>query len=310
MKIIFFGSPNFVIPILDILNQRYEVVAAVTAPDKKVGRKQIVTPSPVKQFATEHNIPVLTPKKLSEINSQLAALNSQLFIVAAYGEIIPQEILDLPKYGSINIHPSALPKYRGPSPIPQTLLNGDKKSAISVMQMNAQMDHGPILKKISYNIPNTATTQTLTNDMFQKSTDILPDIIDAYIAGKITPTPQSHDQATYTKIITKQDGYIDLENPPSPEQLDRMIRAYFPWPTVWGKVRIKNKEFRIKFLPFQACHSHERGNPEDTNISYFEKTFCVQLEGGKPMPIKDFLNGYPELREKLEKLFAKTSLEL
>jgi methionyl-tRNA formyltransferase len=277
MKIIFFGSPHFVIPVLEALTKHYDVLAVVTSPDKKVGRKQLLTPSPIKQFALQHNISVL---EMESIKLRIENEKVDLFIVAAYGKIIPKEILDLPKYGAINIHPSELPKYRGPSPITQTLLNGDKTSAITFMQMDKKMDHGPILTSIPYEIHDNATTQTLTQDMFQKSADLLPEIIDDYITGKIKPIPQNNEEATYTKLITKQDGYINLDSPPAKEQLNQMIKAYFPWPNVWSKIKINDKELLIKFLPENR----------------------LQLEGGKSMSAKDFFNGYPELKNTIQKL--------
>lgn len=280
MNIIFFGTPSFVVPVLEALTKKYDVVAVVTAPDKKVGRKQLLTPSPVKQFALAQKIPVLHPQMENE-TWKMENITADLFVVAAYGKIIPQSILELPTFGAVNIHPSPLPKYRGPSPITQTILNGDTTSAISFMKMDEQMDHGPILKSVPYDIPEETTTESLTPQIFAKAAELLPQVVDDYVDGKLEPVEQNHDEATYTHIIKKEDGFIDLDTPPSPEQLNRMIRAYYLWPSVWTKWQMDNGQWKIlKLLP--------------NNM--------LQMEGGKPMSIKDFLNGYPELEEKIQKI--------
>lgn len=281
MRIIFFGTPNEVVPVLENLHKHFEVVAVVTAPDRKAGRKQLLTPPPVKIAANKHGIPVLQPTNFSLLTSHLSLLTADLYIVAAYGKIIPQAVLDLPKYGAINIHPSLLPKYRGPTPIQSALLNGDETSGISIMKMDAQMDHGPILQQILFKLESTDTFGWLMQSKFAQAAQVLPHIIEEYVSGRLEPKPQNDDEATYTKMITKDDGYIDLANPPTPEQLDRMIRAYYPWPTVWCKWQMENGKGKIiKFLP----------------------NHMLQMEGKQAVSFKDFINGYPELGEKLKNI--------
>jgi methionyl-tRNA formyltransferase len=281
MKIIFFGTPKEVVPVLENLTKHYEVIAVVTTPDQKSGRKQLLTPSPVKVFAQEHKISVLQPNKLSESVAELKELNADLFIVAAYGKIIPNHILELPKFGALNIHPSMLPKYRGSTPIQSTLLNGDETSGITFMKMDAKMDHGPILHQIPFTLEKTDTFEWLMQTKFAQAANVLPHVIDEYVAEKLKSQPQDETQATYTKMVTKEDGFIDLDNPPEPEKLDRMIRAYYPWPTVWTKVQLQNDQTKIlKFLPKDM----------------------FQLEGKNPVSRKDLFNGYPEIQEKLEKV--------
>ncbi len=291
MRIIFFGTPQDVVPVVENLKKNFAVVAIVTTPDQKAGRKQLLTPSPVKQFAEKNQIAVLTPQKFNiETQEQLQHLKPDLFVVAAYGKIIPNNILTIPKHSSINIHPSLLPKYRGPTPIQTTLLHGDKQSGITFMLMDDKMDHGPILHQIPFTLESTDTFGWLMQSKFAQAGQILPHVIEEYLAGNLKPTPQDESQATYTKIITKQDGFIDipdLENLTSYEiekgklEIDRKIRAFYPWPGVWTKVTIKNQEVRIKLLPKQQ----------------------VQIEGKNPMNVKDFVNGYPEMKEKMQKIF-------
>lgn len=192
---------------------------------------------------------------------------SDLAVIAAYGKILTSNELNTPKYGCINIHPSLLPKYRGPSPIQSAILNGDKFSGISIIKMDEEIDHGPIIYQEGIELYDNDTFDTLSKKMFLKSAEVLPKLIPDFIKGKITPIPQNHQQVTYCSQLTRESGYFDINNPPSSEILDRMIRAYYPWPGVWTKWNNKI----VKFYP--------EGK--------------IQMEGKKVMPIKDFLNGYP-----------------
>lgn len=298
LKIVFLGTPDFVIPVLKTLDENFEVVGVITTPDTLQGRNKILTPPPVKVFAEQNNIPVFQFEKL-EIGNWLALRESNVtfditktdvFVVAAYGLIIPKNILDIPRYGAINIHPSLLPKYRGASPIQTAILNGEKENGITIIKMDEEVDHGPILKKIPFEITDDDTFQSLHTKMFQIAAETLPNIINEYVLGNLKPIPQNHEDATFTKHITKQDGFIDISKVHSLSQFEignlkleiaRKIRAYFPWPTAWTRIRIKNDELRImKFLPENK----------------------VQLEGGKPISVKEFLNGHADLKEVLEKL--------
>lgn len=286
MKIVFFGTPKEVIPVLEILAKHFDVATVVTTPDQKAGRKQLLTATPVKTFAQEQNISVVTPEKFtSETIEHLQNLNPDLFIVAAYGKIIPNDILAIPKYGTINIHPSLLPHYRGPTPLQTALLNGDTNTGITFMQMDKEMDHGPILHQIPVTVEATDTFDWLMQCTFSQAAQILPHIIEEYVSGKMKPHEQDHDKATFTKRITKEDGYIDLSNRDkiNPSEIDRKIRAYYPWPSVWTKIFLRDKEVVIKFLPKNK----------------------LQVEGKNPVSMKDFINGYPEMKEKIEKLFDK-----
>src|SRR5258708_10506647 len=281
MKIIFFGTPQEVVPVLENLVTHFDVIAVVTASDKKAGRKQLITPSPVKVISQKNRLPVITPQQFNnEIIEQLQDLNPDLLVVAAYGRIIPNAILKLPKYGAINIHPSLLPKYRGPTPIQTALLNGDTSSGITFIKMDEQMDHGPILQQIPFMLKKTDTFAWLMQSTFAQAAQILTHVITEYVSGRIKPQPQDDSQAIPTKMITKEDGSIDLENPPEKTKLDRMIRAYYPWPTVWTKITINGRETNIKFIPEQR----------------------LQVEGKNPINIKDFLNGYPQMNERLSKI--------
>lgn len=280
LRIIFFGTPEFVRPVIEIVHTTHALLAIVTTPDQT--HKHTTYPPATKKIGEELGIPVIQFETFSKaVESQLIDLQPDLFVVAAYGKIIPQRILDIPKLGAINLHPSLLPEYRGPSPIQATILSGDTETGITVIQMDKEMDHGPILAQEKVSLYGNETLQMLHDVLFQKGADLLPQVIEQLHAGTIKPIQQDDSQATFCKQITRDDGFLDPDHPPSKEQIDRMIRAYYPWPGVWSKVTVKNEEVRIKLFP----------NNE------------IQLEGKKRMTLKDFLNGYPELRELLQNFF-------
>jgi methionyl-tRNA formyltransferase len=307
MKIVFFGTPDFVIPVIESLLTHHDVIAVVTAPDHVDTRKNKFVPSPIKSYYQHyyethtdlnHRYPlqVFTPEKLSMFNAQLSTLQPDLFVVAAYGKIIPESILDIPPLGAINIHPSLLPKYRGTAPVQNAILHGDTTTGVSIIKMDEKMDHGPILASESESIFDTDTFDSLVRRLFEKAALMLPEVIKNYTAGNIPLEPQDEREATYTKIITKEDGYIDLTNI-KPDDI-RKIRAYYPWPAAWTTVQVKNQELRIKFLPATSLQSNLASN---TSISP-TTLFLLQPEGKKPMTIKDFLNGYPEVKDTIKKL--------
>lgn len=208
--------------------------------------------------------------------------DADLAVVAFYGKILTEDELNTPKYGCINVHPSLLPKYRGPTPVQTAILNNDKTTGMTIIKLDRKIDHGPVLVQKEEKILANDTAETLYERLFKVGANLLSQTINKYIKGQIKLSAQNDKKATFTKSLTRQDGYFDVNNPPSPEILDRMIRAYYPWPGVFTKLRIKNQELRIKLLP--------------------EKK--IQVEGKKPMSIKDFINGYPETKELLLKLFS------
>jgi methionyl-tRNA formyltransferase len=269
LKVIFFGTPDFVLPVLESIHTNFELVGVVTTPDALVGRKQILTPSPIAQKAEELGIEVIKPKQFdSSTIEQLNNLSPDLFIVASYGKIIPQNILDIPKHGSINIHPSRLPLYRGVSPIQSQILDGVVDSGISFILMDAEMDHGSLIYNSEFIIRNSDTFQSLHYSMFKQSAEELPKVIKGFVDGSLKPIEQDHSKATFCGHITRESGYFDIENPPSKEHLDRMIRAYFPWPSAWTRWNGKI----VKFLP--------EGK--------------MQMEGKNPVSKKEFLNGFKD----------------
>ena len=269
MKIIYLGTPKFSVAILEaLINSDYEVTAVITNPDAPVGRKQILTPSPVKIIAEKNKIPVIQPDEMRNFDVDLA-------IIAAYGKIISKNILDIPRFGTINIHPSLLPKYRGASPIQNAILNGDKKTGVTIMKLDEEMDHGPILANSELPIADSDTYESLSQKLAKIGAELLIKTIPEYISGKIKPIEQKHAEATYTKIIKKEDGKIDWSK--NAAEIERMTRAFYPWPTAWttwnGKIlKILEAEVRGGSLAIKK----------------------LQLEGGKILSIKEFINGHKD----------------
>ncbi len=234
-KIVFFGTPEFSVKILEAMKKAdLAPVLVVSAPDKPKGRKMQITPSPVKEWGQKNNI------STQHDYSGLENFEADLFVVASYGKILPKEILEIPKHSTINVHPSLLPKLRGASPIQSAILFGEKETGTTIMLMNEKMDEGPILAQQELRIKiHELRFKNLENELAKLSGKLLIEVIPKWIAGKIKSLPQDHSKATYTKLITKKDGKIDWSEPH--EIIERKIRAFTPWPsayTFWNGKRI------------------------------------------------------------------------
>ncbi|MBI2624659.1 methionyl-tRNA formyltransferase [Candidatus Parcubacteria bacterium] len=263
VRLLYFGTPEFSRIVLEeLLKSGFEPAVVITAPDKPVGRKQVMTESPVAAFAKANGVGVLKPEKIKppEFIEQLRSFESDLIIVAAYGKIIPQAILDIPKHGAINVHPSLLPRWRGASPIPYTILNGDTKTGVTIMLMDAEVDHGPILAQEEIESRGDETTAALTPKLARIGGRMLAEVIPRWIAGNMKPTEQDHADATFTKILTKEDGRIDWSK--GAIEIERQVRAFDPWPGAWTEWRRGSEVSVIKFLAASATrHSEPRGVP-------------------------------------------------
>jgi len=291
---------------------QFEIVAVVTAQDKPVGRKQELTPSPVKKWAVGANLSVLQPDKIRnpEWVTKIKELNPDLIILTAYGQIIPQEILDIPKYKALNIHPSLLPRYRGASPIQSVILNGEKETGVCLMIMDAGMDHGPIIANSKFEIRNSKITYNeLADQLADLGAELLVKTLPDYIEGKIKAQPQDHEKATFCRLIKKEDGKIDWNK--SAEEIERQIRAFAEWPTAY--TGIENQESRIMNLKILEADFENPSTKLGTSKKIGEVFFTeqkelavqtgngililkqVQPEGKKSMSSRDFLNGHPEI---------------
>jgi len=304
LNIVFFGTPEFSNIVLEkLIKSPYKPSLVITVPDKVAGRKKELTPPPLKSLILEHktwNIKILQPEILDEsFKFQVSSFKPKLFIVAAYGKIIPQEILNIPSLGTLNIHPSLLPRYRGPSPIQNTILNSDRKTGVTIILMDEKMDHGPIIKKQAFAVSKNETYETLGNNLFRIGADLLINTLPKYVENKIKPKNQNHKKATYTKIINRENGNIDWNN--SAVQISNQLRAFTPWPgiyTTWN-----NKRFKILSLSTTKSPNNVTiGKVIKQSSSFAVATSNgliipkeIQLEGKKIQNAKEFLNGHPSI---------------
>lgn len=242
-RIVFMGTPEFAVPVLQALVEHYNVVAVYTRADKPSGRGKQVAVSPVKHFALQHNLPLEQPRSLRHGSEQhrLQEYQPDLVIVAAYGLLLPQPILDIPKLGSINTHASLLPRWRGASPITFAILSGDAETGVTLMQIDEGLDTGNILTSRSIPILPDDTTGSLTEKLSTLGAQLLLDTLPAYLQGKVTSTPQDQSRATMTRLVAKEDGKINWDT--SATYLERMIRAYQPWPSAYS--HLHGEQFKI-----------------------------------------------------------------
>ena len=282
MKIVFFGTPDYVLPVLTTLHKKFvsgpgksPIVAVVTQSPKPTGRKQYLTYSPVDKWAHERK--VFTHYSAEELID--ANLDTEVGILASYGQIISKEVIDLFPKGILVIHPSLLPAYRGASPIQAAIANGDTQTGVTIFKMDEKVDHGPIITQFKEDIFPNDTFETLRIRLFERSAEVLAEMIEPYLRGKITPKIQDETDATYTKIVKREDGFIDLKKD-SPEKIERLSRAMYPWPGIWTYLP---NEKRLKIL---KCHL------ENGKLILDE----VQLEGKNPVSWKQFEEAYPEIK--------------
>ncbi len=261
-RYIFFGTPRFAAIILEkLIKSGVPPIALVCNPDKPVGRKQVITPPPTKEVGIrkqELGIKIFQPENLSIIHTSLFELQPDVFIVAAYAKILPKEILEIPRLGTIGVHPSLLPKYRGPSPIQSVILAGEKETGTTLYLLNEKMDEGPILAQKIISINSLfSNSQEFENRLAEVSSELLIETLPKFVKGEITPLPQDEPQATYTKKFTSEDAFVseeDLEaatsgnSPAKAIEIDRKVRALNPEPGVWtlqNNKRVKLLEAKI-----------------------------------------------------------------
>lgn len=288
-KIIFFGTPLYVVCVLeDLIKSGHEIVAVVTQPPKPAGRKQIITPSPVAVWSKENEVQAFdytTPLHKQSLLSDSSGVvkNVEVGVLASYGRIVPKEVLDLFPKGIINIHPSSLPKWRGATPVQEQILAGEKELGISLMIMEEGMDNGPILDQTTIPLDVADTQEILLKKAFQKGSEMLVKTLPNYLSGKIKPRDQDDSQATYTYKTSesKEKAYFNIDNPPSAEELDRMIRAFYPWPICWTK------------WPFDSAQGKE------TKIIKLYPERKIQMEGKNIVGWETFKKGYPNFPIKL-----------
>lgn len=306
MKIVFFGTPDYVVPVVNTLHKEFvtgpgksPIVAVVTASPKPVGRKQILTYSPVDNWAHERGIP--TYHSSSEFLKD--NVEADIGVLASYSEIIPPSVLKLFPHGILNIHPSLLPKLRGASPIQGSIITEDERTGVTIMKMDEKLDHGPIISQFKEDILPTDDSLTLRDRLFDRAKDVLAELMEPYLKGKIQPKKQDDTLATFTRKLTNEDGFLPiemiekavageesteiwripfvqgLEIAPTPQNIEKFVRAMRPWPGVWTKFKLDNIEKRLKILGTHVENGH-LGIDE------------VQLEGKNPVSWRQFLLSY------------------
>lgn len=290
----FWGSSRFSVLCLDELKAHGLTPALIiTTPDQPTGRGLKLTPTPVKVWATENNITCLTPDKLdTDFTAELKKYGIPLFLVASYGKIIPQLILDLPKNGTLNIHPSLLPKYRGSSPLQEQILNNEKEVGVTIIKLDEKMDHGPIVAQETLNIENWPVKfEELETITARAGTKLFAENLSSYLEGKIIPKEQNHNEATFTKKVEKVDGLIDIVNG-DPYKKFLKIQAYSVWPQAYFFVEKKNN--LTPTLPSTDGRGPERIRVIVKEAKYADgklEILKVLPEGKKEMNYSDFLRG-------------------
>jgi methionyl-tRNA formyltransferase len=315
IRIVFMGTPDFAVPVLQTLIAREQLVGVVTQPDRPAGRGQQLQPPPVKVAAQAADLPIYQPKSLrsEEAAAPLRDWQPDLIVVAAFGQILRPHVLNLPPYGCLNIHASLLPRWRGASPIQHAILAGDSETGVSLMRMDVGMDTGPVYIKQAIPIQPNETAATLHDRLSQLGAQMLDQYLDDILAGRLPAQPQDDSQATYAPLIKKEAGQLNWQQ--SAAELDRLIRAMTPWPgafTTWQGKMLKVLEAAPMEgtqgnLPSQGEGRNsgelkkEDGEPGEVLASGVVATgdgrlqlLEVQLEGKKPTPIADFLRGRPE----------------
>lgn len=301
MKIVYMGTPDFAVPPLrSLLNTEYEVAAVVTQPDKPKGRGKALMPTPVKEEALKHGIPVYQPEKVREPGfvEKLRELKPDLIVVAAFGQIIPESVLNMPKFGCINIHASLLPKYRGAAPIQYAVIDGEKESGVTIMKMGKGLDTGDMIARTEVPLAKDETGGSLFEKLSSAGARLLVETLPDIFAGTAVYEKQPEESPTpYAAMITKKMGLIDFSK--SAEELERLVRGLNPWPSAYTFLNGKN----LKIWKAEADMTQAEKNIPGTVVRADEEGICVacgtgrlilkevQLEGKKRMDCASFLRG-------------------
>ncbi len=279
IKFIYFGSSAFSVLILNELEKAgFLPTSIVTTPDKPQGRKMVISPTPVKTWGLGKNIPVHTPDKLDDDFMEfLKEQSADVYIVASYGKIIPDKIINIPPKKTLNVHPSLLPKYRGPSPLQSAMIDDVKNTGVTIMRIDEQMDHGPLVAQRDVPVAEWPPYEEFEELMALEGGKLLAEILPDWVSGKIKEKEQDHEAATYTEKINKEDACLDFDDD---DYLNfRKVQAYSRWPIAYFYIRHQGKEIRVKIT--QASYKNNRLNIEK-----------VIPEGGKEISSEDFYRGY------------------
>lgn len=298
-KVIFMGTPAYSVPVLDMLIEETNVVLVITQPDKEVGRKKILTPCPVKQKALENNIPVLSPKKLKEEYQDI--INKEpdvdLIVTCAYGQIIPEELIYYPKYDTVNVHASLLPKYRGGAPIHHAIINGEKETGITIMFTDKGMDSGDIIIKEKININLNDTYDLINNKMSSLGASLLKEILPKIFDKTCPRIKQNHEEKTIARVIKREDEHIDFNE--TALNVHNRIRGLSSIPGAYGILNDENIKIYLSSLEETKEMKEKPGtitriDKESFFVACKDKEvriLLIQVPGKKKMEVKDYLNG-------------------
>ncbi|MDO4996021.1 MAG: methionyl-tRNA formyltransferase [Bacilli bacterium] len=296
MKVIFMGTPEFAVPILEGLIENYNVVGVVSQPDKKVGRHQELKPTPIKEVALKNNIKVFQPVKIRKEYDEILALEPDIIVTCAYGQIIPKEILDYPKLGCINVHASLLPKLRGGAPIHRAILDGYDKTGITIMYMDVKMDNGDIISTSETKIEDSDNLESLHDRLSIMGRDLLLETLPSIIDGTNNRIVQNEDEVTFGYNITREEEHVDFNR--SSREIFNHIRGLCPFPSSYAMLDdlevkiydsyIGNKKYAA--TPGEICSIYKDGIGVCTRDGEIIIT-DIKISGKKRMKVKDYLNG-------------------
>lgn len=305
LRIIFAGTPDFAVPSLKLLlEQQKDVIAVYTQPDRPKGRGQILSKSPIKELAESHHLSIQQPLNFSNEHdlNQLRAYQPDVMVVVAYGLILPETVLDIPRYGCINIHPSLLPKYRGALPVQQAILDGETETGVTIIKMDKGMDSGPIYCQTSFPLSNQVTAEELLNVTAHLGAQMLLKTLSDIESGHVFTTMQSHEKATYTRKLHKESAKIDWSK--DAESLQRQIRAYIPWPIAYFTINdLLIRVWEAEVVAFNQEYSKPFGSIIQINKNGLDvvtgkgvlRLHKLQLPGKKVLSFSDILNGHGTL---------------
>ena len=302
LKVVFMGTPVFAVPALTaLIDANCDIVGVYTRPDRQSGRGRRLAAPPVKQAAIERGLPVFQPASLrrdAEARRRIASLRPDLIVVVAYGLFLPADTLAVPPLGALNIHPSLLPRHRGPSPVATAILQGDATTGATVILLDEGMDSGPIVAQRQTAIRAEETTPELTARLFEMGARLLTDILPRWRVSDIAPTPQNEAHATVTSLLTREDGAIDWNRPAS--SIARQVRAYHPWPgssTRWNDKRLKIIQASALELDTGSAPGAVVALPQGIGVATGNGALLlrrIQLEGRQATDISDFMRGYAD----------------
>ncbi len=305
IRVVFMGSPEFALPSLEALHAQTQLVGVVTQPDRPAGRGRALQPCPVKVLADQLGIPSYQPQSLRTLNALGPLVNWQpeLIVVAAYGQILPQEVLDLPRYGCLNVHASLLPRWRGASPIQAAILAGDSKTGVSIMQVEKGLDTGPVLAFREVPLRAGTTAEELSSQLAHLGAQALIKVLPGYLDGSVIPQIQAETGVSYARKVRKADGLLDFSK--SAEELMRMLYAYLPWPGTFfdldgKKMKVLEAHIHDSFIREPGTRFIVNGQPAIGTGQGLLVLDQVQLEGKRPMSGEAFLNGYSAWLPKAE----------